>query len=164
MPLDAPFRLGPFTVDQDGRLTPSTPERFPSFRVAWRGHVVQARLSAAGPKGGTLTLLVGLGRVPSTGRAEAPGTLPREAAFATVRALPGLLPAGWQAALLPDHRMVAETAINLALPTGAENLLTELSLFLLRLEPIFDLLAEDGSLEPVEAGSAAAAGERTSPG
>ena len=40
MPLDAPFRLGPFIVDADGRLSPGTPEPFPSFRVAWRGHVV----------------------------------------------------------------------------------------------------------------------------
>ena len=113
MPLDAPFKLGPFTVDSDGGLTPSTPDRFPSFRVAWRGHVVQARLTAAEPEGGTLALQAVLGRVPSTGRAEAPGTLPRQAAFAAVRALPATLPAGWRVALRPDHCIVAEAEVNL---------------------------------------------------
>ncbi len=147
MPLDAPFKLGPFTVDTDGRLTPSTPERFPSFRVAWRGHVVQARLTSVEPEGGTLVLRAGLGRVPSTGRPEAPGTLPRQAVFATVRALPGLLPAGWKVRLRPDHCIVAETEINLALPASAGELLTELTLFLLRLAPFLDLLAEGGEIE-----------------
>ncbi len=142
MPLDAPFKLGPFTVDSDGGLTPSTADRFPSFRVAWRGHVVQARLTAADPEGGTLALHAVLGRVPSTGRAEAPGTLPRQAVFAAVRALPGVLPAGWRARLRPDHCIVADAEVNLPLPTSAANLVTELTLFLLRLDPYFDLLAD----------------------
>jgi hypothetical protein len=149
MPLDAPIKLGPFTVDSDGRLMPSTPELFPSFRVVWRDHVVQARLTAAGPQGGTLALQAVLGRVPSTGRAEAPGTLPRQAAFATLRALPATLPSGWRTGLWPDHRIMVEADINLVLPTSAENLVTELTLFLLRLVPYFDLLTEVAGVEPV---------------
>ena len=152
MPLDAPFKLGPFTVDAGGRLTPTGPDRFPSFRLAWRGHVVQARLNAAGPDGGTLVLLATLGRVPSTGRAESPGTLPREAAFATLRALPGALPAGWKVGLRPDHRIVAEARIDLALPTSAETLVSELTLFLLRLAPCFDLLEEGTGVERIAHG------------
>ena len=85
MLLDAPFRLGPFIVDADGRLCPSTPERFPSFCVAWRGQVARARLTATGPDGGTLALQTVLGRVPSTGRPEGAGALPRRAAFAAMR-------------------------------------------------------------------------------
>ncbi len=142
MPLDAPFKLGPFTVDTNGGLTPSTADRFPSFRVAWRGHVVQARLTAAGPEGGTLALQAMLGRVPSTGRAEAPGTLPRQAVFAAVRALPAMLPDGWRIGLRPDHCVVTEAEFNLSLPTNVGNLVTELTMFLLRLDPYFDLLAE----------------------
>ncbi len=157
MPLDAPFKLGPFTVDKDGRLTPSAPERFPSFRVAWRGHVVQARLTSMGAEGGTLALRAGLGRVPSTGRPEAPGTLPRQAVFAAVRALPDLLPPGWKLGLRPDHCIVAETEVSLSLPTTAGELLTELTLFLMRLAPYLDLLSEEGGVEPV--GNARAAAE-----
>ena len=154
MPLDAPFTLGPFIVNGDGRLSPSTPDQFPSFRVAWRGHVVQARLTAAGPEGGTLALQAMLGRVPSTGRAGRPGTLSRETAFAAVRALPHMLPPGWKLALLADHRIVAETHIKLTLPTSAEELVSELTLFLMRLAPYLDLLAEGVGVELAETGPA----------
>lgn len=155
MPLDAPFTLGPFTVDADGRLAPGTPDRFPAFRVAWRGHVVQACLTTAGPAGGTLALQAMLGRVPSTGRAGGAGTPPREAAFAALRALPGTLPPGWTLGLLPDHRIVAEARIQIGLPASAEDLVAELTLFLLRLAPYFDLLAEGVGVELVGNGPAA---------
>ena len=147
MPLDAPLKLGPFTVDGDGRLSPSTPDRFPSFRVAWRGHVVRARLAAASTVGGTLALQAELGRVPSTGRPDAPGTRPREAAFAVIRALPAALPPGWRLALLPDHRIVADAQVPLGMPTSAEDLLSEITLFVLRLDPYLDLLAEGLGVE-----------------
>ena len=152
MPLDAPFRLGPFRVDADGRLSPGAPELFPSFRVAWRGQGVQARLTAAGPQGGILALRAILGRVPSTGRPEGAGAVPRQAAFAAVRTLPGTLPPGWKVALLPDHRILAEAQKHLLLPTSAEDLVTELTLFLLRLAPYLDLLAEGVGIEPAGEG------------
>ena len=161
MPLDAPFKLGPFLVDGDGRLSPSTPDKFPSFSVLWRGHVVQARLTAAGPEGGDLALQAMLGRVPSTGRPGGAGTLPRQVAFATLRALPETLPAGWKLRLLADHRIVAEAQIHISLPASAEELVSELTLFLLHIAPYFDLLAEGVGVEPPEQGGAASDGGRT---
>jgi hypothetical protein len=47
VPLDVPFRLGPFVVDARGRPEPSEPGQFPSFRLAWRGCPVAMRASAA---------------------------------------------------------------------------------------------------------------------
>lgn len=150
MNLDAPHKLGPFTVSMDGSLTPSTPDHFPSFRVGWRGHVIRARLTSAAPSGGSLALQAVVGRVPSTGRADAHGTSSRRLAFAAMKALPATLPEGWRLCLLADHRVVAETHLDLQLPTSAEHLVTELSLFLLRLEPYIDLLAEGMGVEPVD--------------
>ena len=164
MLLDAPFRLGPFIVDADGRLCPSTPERFPSFCVAWRGQVARARLTATGPDGGTLALQTVLGRVPSTSRPEGAGALPRRAAFAAMRALPGTLPPGWTVGLLPDHRIVAEAQTHLLLPTGVEDLVSELARFLLRLAPYLELLAEGVGIEPVGDGAAAPGSLKTCPG
>ena len=155
MPLYAPFMLGPFVIDGDGRLAPSAPNHFPSFRVAWRGHTVQARLATAGPQGGALALNAVIGRVASTGPAEAPVTFPRQAAFATVRALHGMLQAGWRVSLLPDHRIVAEAQVQIDLPTAAEDLVKELTLFLLRLNPYLDLFAEGLGVEAVADGNLA---------
>jgi hypothetical protein len=164
MLFNAPFRLGPFIVDAEGRLCPSTSERFPSFRVAWRGHVVRARLTATEPDGGTLALQTVLGRVPSTGRPEGAGALPRRAAFAAMRALPGTLPPGWTVVLLPDHRVLAEAKTRLLLPTSAEDLVGELALFLLRLVPYLELLAEGVGIEPAGDGAAAPGSLKTCPG
>jgi hypothetical protein len=147
MPLDSSLTLGPFIVDADGRLSPCTPDRFPAFSVIWRGHLVQARLAAADGHAGTLVLQAALGRVPSTGRAEAPGTVPRQIAFATLRALPAALPEGWRLALRPDHRIFAEAQLPIDLPVGAAELLTDLTLFLLRLSPFLDLLEEGVGVE-----------------
>ena len=156
MPLDA-ITLGPFTVDAEGGLSPTTPEHFPSFRVAWRGHVVRARLADS-----ALGLVVTLGRVPSTGRAESPREAPRRAAFATLRTLPDLLPPGWAVALTPDHRIAVEARIPLDLPTTAEILVGEITLFLLRLAPYLDLLAEGVGVEPLA--DAAVGSVNTCPG
>jgi hypothetical protein len=147
MQLCGPLKLGPFVVDADGRLTPSTPERFPSFRIAWRGHAVEARLTAATPEGGVLALNTVLGRVRSTGRPEAPETLPRQIAFGAMRMLPETLPSDWTLSLLPDHRIRIEARYSLTLPTAAEDLLVELALFVLRLNPYLDLLAEEAGIE-----------------
>lgn len=164
MLFNAPFRLGPFIVDAEGRLCPSTPERFPSFRVTWRGHVARARLTATAPDGGTLALQTVLGRVPSTGRPEEAGALPRQAAFAAMRALPGTLPPGWTVGLLPDHRILAEAKTRLLLPTGAEDLVGEVALFLLRLDPYLELLAEGVGIEPAGGGAAPLGSLKTCPG
>ena len=164
MLLSAPLRLGPFIVDAEGGLAPSMPDRFPSFRIAWRGHAVRARLTAATEQGGVLALGTVLGRVRSTGAPEAPETLPRRIAFAAMRALRGSLPPGWTLALLPDHRILAEARQCLALPTSAETLLTELTVFVMRLEPYLELLAEGVGIEPVADGPAAPGMPNTWPG
>ena len=67
-------------VGADGRLCPNAPEMLPSVRVVWRGQVVHARLTATEPDGATLALRTVLGRVPSTGRPDGTGALPRQAA------------------------------------------------------------------------------------
>jgi len=164
MLFDAPFRLGPFIVDADGRLTPTTPEQFPAFHIAWRGLVVAARLASTGPQGASLALQAVLGRVPSTGRPEAVDTLPRQTAFAALRALPPTLPPGLSVELLADHRILTRGQTQLPLPTSAENLLTELTLFLLRLAPYLDLLAEGVGIEPAGEGAGALGSVNTWPG
>ncbi len=148
MPLDAPFRLGPFTVDAAGGLSPGTADRFPSFRLCWRGQTVHARLANRAAGGGALALRAVLGRVRSTGQPGCPATAPRQSAFAALRALPPLLPGGWSAGLLPDHRIWIETQEHMALPTGVERLVAQLALFLLRLAPYLDWLAEGAGFEP----------------
>jgi hypothetical protein len=105
-----------------------------------------------------------LGRVRSTGGPERAETLPRQAAFAAMRALPGTLPPGWKVGLLPDHRILAEAQKPLFLPTGADDLVTELTLFLLRLAPYLDLLAEGVGVEGIEDGCATPGNLKTWPG
>jgi hypothetical protein len=147
MSFDAPFRLGPFLVDADGGLTPGTPDHFPSLRVRWHDHVVEGRLTTKQPPDGVLLLSTVLGRVPSMGRGESAARVPRQAAFATLGALPGTLPPGWTVGLTADHRVVAAVERPLALPTSAETLVGEFTLFLLGLTPYLDLLAEGVGIE-----------------
>ncbi|CAH2600358.1 conserved protein of unknown function [Rhodovastum atsumiense] len=154
MPLDIPFTIGPFRVEPDGRLAPSTPEHFPSFHVRWRGHRLQARLAAHDAAGGTLALQTVIGRIPSTGRAEAPGTAQREAAFTALQALRTVLPQEWRLALLPDHRVAVNARATITLPTSAEALITGITLFLLQMAPYLELA--DASLPFEPAGTAGA--------
>jgi hypothetical protein len=126
--------------------------------------VVHARLTATEPDGATLALRTVLGRVPSTGRPDGTGALPRQAAFTAMRTLPATLPRGWTVGLLPDHRILAEAQKHVRLPAGAEDLVSELALFLLRLAPYLDLLAEGVGIEPVAAGGAAPGSLKTCPG
>jgi hypothetical protein len=163
MPLDTPLTLGPFSVDHEGRLAPSTPDRFPAFRLRWRQQDVTARLASSEGDRGTLALATVLGRVPSTGPEQAPATAAREAAFATLRALPGTLPPGWRLALRPDHRITLEAQTELALPASAASLLTEVTLFLLRLGPYLDLLAEAPAFEAADLELAEPAGTVSAP-
>ncbi len=156
MPLDAPFRLGPFVVDVQGRLQPSDSGRFPSFRLAWRGCPVQARLDdGGGMEGGArLALSATVGRVPSTAGGDTAHN--RERRSITLGALEGLADSPDQAArlrLLPDHRVAMEASRPVTLPVSAADLLTQIACFLLDLGPYLDLFAEAGV--PVEATGAA---------
>jgi hypothetical protein len=148
MPLDAPFMLGPFTVDEGGRLTPSSPDRFPSFTMCWRGLPLHVRLAngpaAAGGKG-CLDARTVLGRIPSTaGAGTANGSASRERTLALLSRLQSLLPPGWRSGLLPDHRVQLDIAVELELPTTATALVTGVTLMLLTLAPYLDVLEDVG--------------------
>jgi hypothetical protein len=148
MPRSAPFKLGPFTVGDDGLLSPSGPESFPSLRVYWRGRTVQARLTsppATLPGEGMLEMQARLGRVPSTADAEPTRSLgQREKIFADLHDLAALLPKSWHVRLGADHTINLERPDQITLPTSAVQLVTEVTLFLLSLDPYLDLLDTAG--------------------
>ena len=159
MPLDAPFRLGPFVVDAHGRLEPSDPNRFPSFRLSWRDCPVHARLDCGmdplGGGAGSLVLSAVVGRVPSSAGGDAAGNRARRtAALEALRALTAVAGQAGQLRLLADHRVTFEARRAVALPASAGDLLTQITCFLLDLGPYLDLLAE--AAVPVEAAGAMA--------
>lgn len=45
MHFDAPFKIGPFIVDHEGRLTPNDPQASLAFLLRWRARVVRAHLA-----------------------------------------------------------------------------------------------------------------------
>ena len=141
MPFDAPFLLGPFTVDETGRLAPRDPRAMPAFLFRWRGRVVRARLGQEG-ECGFLTSRLMLGRVPSTAGALDPASRPRS--FGLLHWLPHSLPAGWRLQLLADHRVLLEARLGIDLPITATGLLGRLAGFLLDLSPYLDLVEELG--------------------
>lgn len=153
MPLDAPFRLGPFVVDRQGKLEPSDPGRFPGFHLQWRGCPVHARLD---PTEGAADLVLGavLGRVPSSAGPDAAGNAARRAD--SLVALRALTSAGGPLRLLPDHRVAFEARRRIDMPVSAGDLVTEVTCFLLDVAPYLDLLAEADV--PVEAAGATTSG------
>jgi hypothetical protein len=165
MPLGAPFRLGPFTVDEEGLLSPRGPDSFPSFRVHWQGRTVQARLTsppATLPGEGKLELQARLGRVPSTADADpAQSLVRREKIFTELHDLASELPGEWHLRLAPDHSIRLDRPNPLAMPTSAVQLVTEVTLFLLALGPYLEVLDAAG----VDSGAAGKLGTvKTWPG
>lgn len=147
MPFDAPFPLGPFTVDANGRLAPVGPDASPGFLFRWRDRVVRARMTqSAAAAEGRLLLQVPLGRVPSSAGGTAQAS--RRDSFALVRMTARAFPPDWRIGLLPDHRVRLETDAPLALPITASGLLVELTRFLLALAPYLDLFDETGMAVP----------------
>jgi hypothetical protein len=138
---DAPFALGPFVVARDGRLTPATGGA-PSFHIVWRGLGAHAEMRDVGDGSWLLRLRMVLARIPSTASSATPCV--RDGAFATVHALAGALPDGWRVFLLPDHRLLLEAEPKLPLPASVGALLTEVTLFLLAVDPYLALLDEAG--------------------
>ena len=149
MLFEAPFKLGPFTVDAEGGLSPCIPEAAPAFLFRWRDRMVRARLVRADQEGGQLALQATLGRVPST--ASTPEGALRSRSFALLHWLPRPLPPEWRVCLLADHRVILEAAPRITLPVTATALLTELTCFLLALSPYLDLLDEAGVTGSAEA-------------
>lgn len=142
MPFDAPFRLGPFSVDSAGRLSPSEPTAAPAFLFRWHDRVVRARLRQADAATGQLTLQVAPARVRSTASAADETLRPRS--FAFVHWLGRVLPPTWRVVLLADHRVWMETDTPIALPITAVGLITEITCFALDLAPYLELMDEIG--------------------
>lgn len=142
MPLQTPLSLGPFLVDDEGRLTPRTHDAFPAFSVRWRGRCVRAHMTQKEPQDGRLTLQTVLGRIPSTATDNIQGTRPQS--FAMLHALKREMPGSWQIRLMPDHSARLEVDSDITLPITAIALVTELTRFLLDLAPYLDLLDEAG--------------------
>jgi hypothetical protein len=136
MRITAPFTLGPFLVDAEGRLSPG-PERTPGFTVRWRGRAMHARLDPVG-----LHMEVALGRVPSSASAEK-GPL-RTRSFALLHGLAPALPSGWRLRLCADHSVLIETDTAVPLPVTTTALVTGVTCFLLNLAPYLDLMDEAG--------------------
>lgn len=152
MPFDAPFVLGPFTVDMHGRLLPTDEGRFPAFCLRWREYGVEvsvARPLEAGGQEGVIALRASVGRVPSTA-GDTPGRAlsRRKAVFAALSGFPQLLPAGWRMELLPDHSVRLSAEVVLAMPATAAALVGEVTQFLLTAAPYLDLLTESGVAAP----------------
>lgn len=152
MPFHAPFMLGPFSVDAEGRVAPRDPEALPAFVFRWRGRLVRARLRQSVPEHGRLVLRTLLGRVPSS--ADATGSAPREPSFAALHVMRRNVPPSWQLVLLPDHRVLLEVGSEIALPITGTGLLAELTRFLLALAPYLDLLESVGMGGLAEVGMA----------
>jgi len=141
----APFRFGPFVVDAHGRLQPNDSEQFPSFHVSWRGCSVHARLASPGPtvNSAQVALTAVVGRVPSTAGGEPTRNQERRRmTFSALQGLSGAVADGPKLRLLPDHRFVVESVCPIELPISASDLLTQVTSFLLDLNPYLDLLDE----------------------
>lgn len=123
--------LGPFAIDRAGTLQPRAPGLRPAMRFAWRGRRCEAALT---PK--EVHLAAFAARIPSTAEAQAR----RNSAFEAVASLPGQLPAGWKARLLPDHRLVVKAAAPLSEPPTATELIVAMVRFALDLDPYLDRL------------------------
>lgn len=123
--------LGPFAVDRDGTLQPREPGVRPAMRFAWRGRWCEALLSPEAVQLATVA-----SRIPSTAQAGAD----RPQAFEAMAALPGSLPPGWRARLLPDHRIMLESSAPLREPPTATELVAAMVRFALALDPYLDRL------------------------
>ena len=140
----APFRLGPFSVDPEGRLSPCDPAAAPAFLFRWHDRVVRARLNQADadPKSGRLALQTTLARVSSTANASDETLRPRS--FALLRWLERTVPPSWRLSLLADHRVWLELDTPIGLPITAARLITEITRFTLDLTPYLALMDEIG--------------------
>ena len=135
MPFDAPYRLGPFLVDQAGGVMPPT-DRSANFAVRWRGCLVQAELRGDSEQVG-LTMRAVIGRVPSTAEG---GAAPRDAAIALTSLFKDAAPAGVSAGLSPDHRVLLRSEQRIEQPLTARRLVGEVTRFVLQAAPYRELV------------------------
>ena len=142
MPFDAPFKLGPFSVDAEGRLTPLNPAAGSTFHFRWYGRPIRVRFDRATSEEGRLALQAELARVQSTACSSAESARPR--CFGILHWLERVVPPTWRVALLADHRIWLETETSIGVPITATGLLTELTCFALELAPYLELMDEVG--------------------
>ena len=142
MPMSKPMTLGPFVVDEEGRLQPREGAALPAVNFVWRGRAIRAEITHGAPADGHLKLQANLGRVPSTARGQTAEERPQS--FAALRTMKRNLSSTWQIRLSPSHSTLLEAETGIALPITAVNLVTELTCFLLNLAPYLDLLDEGG--------------------
>lgn len=133
--LDMPLPLGPFLIEEDGRLQLRRPDTKPAFWFLWQGRRVDAKLGAGGV---TLSMLIG--RVPSSIRQPEV----REPAFALLRALPSTLPEGWKMRLTPEHTIWVQAFDKVALPATISGLIEPLVRFLLSVSPYLEMIEQGG--------------------
>lgn len=156
MPFELPNRLGPFSIDGQGRIAPRAGAEMPHFLFHWRDRKVSARLERQqgheDAAQGRLLLSAWLGRVPSS--ADPAPAARRVASFGTLRELLEVLPGDWRVRLLPDHQVRLDAELALSWPTSAVELMAELTRFLLALAPYLDLLDEADVLELASEGTA----------
>ena len=142
MHFDAPFRLGPFSVDAEGRLSLSRPAAAPAFLFRCQDRVVRAHLEQSDADVERLTLQVALARVPSS--ASTPDGTLRPRSFALLRWLEKAAPPAWRVVLLADHRARLETKRRINLPITAAALIGGLTSFALDLAPYLALMDDIG--------------------
>ncbi len=130
----APMPLGPFLVEDGGRLTFRTKETQPSFSFQWRNRRFAVRLHDQ-----RLHFAAPIGRIPSTSA----GVGRRDGALALLAALRRALPQGWTMQLLPDHRLQLETEQIMEWPATVAALLTPIIALVLRAAPVLDLIEEN---------------------
>lgn len=135
--------LGPFRIEDGGRLALREPGTALAFDFRWRACSIEAQLEET-----RLLLEASVGRVPSTA-----GPQPRQPVFDMLQALPATLPARWDVHLRPDHRVVLAAERPVEMPLTASALMISITGLLLELAPYLDLLAEAGVGAP-EAGGA----------
>lgn len=162
MAFGLPSSLGPFSIDDYGRIAPRHGAEMPHFLFQWRDRRISARLVDQDGDG-RLQLSASLGRVPSSADSGAdPGAgARRNASFGTLRRFLEILPGEWRVRLLPDHQVRLDSEVALAWPASAVELMAELTRFLLALAPYLDLLDEAEVLEPVAAAPTAPDGHGT---
>ena len=142
MTFDAPFTLGPFEVDSEGRLSPIEHQASPAFLFRWRDRVVRSHLALTNATTGRLSMQTVVGRIPST--AVTPDETLRPRSFALLHWLSHGVPTDWQMSLSPDHRVSLKTEMPVELPITAVALVTRITCFALALAPYLDLLDEVG--------------------
>jgi hypothetical protein len=146
MPFDAPFKLGPFSVDSEGRLSPRETEAAPAFLFRWHDRVVRARLDQADVETGRLILEVTLARVCSS--ASTPDETLRPRSFMLLHWLERAVPSDWRVVLLADHRVWLEAEPRVELPITAAGLITEITRFALDLAPYLETSVDETGLFP----------------